>query len=140
MPLYHHLGQISHKRHTQFKKADGRLYREELMGLEGFSSIQSLLYHYFMPPGVADAQDLSTQTAEGSFASRNGIDRCDISLHPYGLPHGPQPGMTKASIGKKDTNELAVLVDTFHPLHLTRQSLEPEKKEFMASWPEGDGE
>jgi homogentisate 1,2-dioxygenase len=31
--------------------------------------------------------------------SRKGIERCDISMHPYGLPHGPQPGMTEASIG-----------------------------------------
>jgi homogentisate 1,2-dioxygenase len=78
--------------------------------------------------------------AEGSFMSRKGIDKYDISLHPYGLPHGPQPGMTEASIGKKDTNELAVMVDTFYPLHLTRQALELEKKEYMASWLEGDGE
>jgi homogentisate 1,2-dioxygenase len=78
--------------------------------------------------------------AEGSFMSRKGIDKYDISLHPYGLPHGPQPGMTEASIGKKDTNELAVMVDTFCPLHLTKQSLELEKQEYMASWLEGDGQ
>ena len=58
--------------------------------------------------------------AEGNFMSRKGIERYDISMHPYGLPHGPQPGMTEASIGKKETNELAVMVDTFYPLHLTR--------------------
>lgn len=78
--------------------------------------------------------------AEGSFMSRKGIDQYDISLHPYGLPHGPQPGMTEASIGKKETNELAVMVDTFYPLQLTRQALELEKKEYMASWLEEDGE
>ncbi|HSR20393.1 MAG TPA: homogentisate 1,2-dioxygenase [Anaerolineales bacterium] len=78
--------------------------------------------------------------AEGNFMSRKGIDRADISLHPYGLPHGPQPGMTEASIGKKATDELAVMVDTFHPLHLTKQALELEKPEYMASWMEGDGE
>jgi len=78
--------------------------------------------------------------AEGNFMSRKGIDKYDISLHPYGLPHGPQPGMTEASIGKKDTNELAVMVDTFYPLHLTKQALELEKKEYMASWLEGERE
>ena len=72
--------------------------------------------------------------------SRKGIDQYDISLHPYGLPHGPQPGMTEASIGKKETNELAVMVDTFYPLQLTRQAVELEKQEYMASWLEGDGE
>ena len=50
MPFYHKLGEIPHKRHTQFRKPDGGLYREELMGLEGFSSIQSILYHQFLPP------------------------------------------------------------------------------------------
>lgn len=77
--------------------------------------------------------------AEGNFMSRKGIDRSDISLHPFGLPHGPQPGMTEASIGKTETQELAVMVDTFHPLHLTKQAAEMEK-EYMATWLEGDGE
>jgi len=78
--------------------------------------------------------------AEGNFMSRKGIDQYDISLHPYGLPHGPQPGMTEASIGKKETTELAVMVDTFYPLNLTKQAVDMEKKEYMASWLEGDGQ
>ncbi len=78
--------------------------------------------------------------AEGNFMSRKGIDRSDISLHPFGLAHGPQPGMTEASIGKTETHELAVMVDTFHPLNLTKQALEMEKPEYMSTWLEGDGE
>jgi homogentisate 1,2-dioxygenase len=78
--------------------------------------------------------------AEGNFMSRKGIDRADISLHPYGLPHGPQPGMTEASIGKKETAELAVMVDTFQPLHLTQPAAALEKPEYMDTWLEGDGE
>ncbi len=78
--------------------------------------------------------------AEGNFMSRKGIDRSDISLHPFGLAHGPQPGMTEASIGKTETKELAVMVDTFHPLNLTKQALEMEKPEYMDTWLEGDGE
>jgi homogentisate 1,2-dioxygenase len=78
--------------------------------------------------------------AEGNFMSRKGIDRFDISMHPFGLPHGPQPGMTEASIGKTETQELAVMVDTFHPLQLTRQALELEKPEYMSTWLEGNGE
>ncbi len=78
--------------------------------------------------------------AEGNFMSRKGINRSDISLHPFGLPHGPQPGMTEASIGKTETQELAVMVDTFHPLNLTKQALEMEKPEYMSTWMEGDGE
>lgn len=78
--------------------------------------------------------------AEGNFMSRKGIDRADISLHPYGLPHGPQPGMTEASIGVKETKELAVMVDTFYPLNLTKDALEFEKPEYQSSWMEGNGE
>ena len=77
--------------------------------------------------------------AEGNFMSRKGIDQYDISLHPFGLPHGPQPGMTEASIGKKETQELAVMVDTFNPLQMTKQAAAMEK-EYMATWLEGDGE
>ena len=72
--------------------------------------------------------------------SRKGIDRSDISMHPYGLAHGPQPGMTEASIGKKETRELAVMVDTFFPLNLTSHALEYEKAEYMSTWLEGSGE
>jgi len=78
--------------------------------------------------------------AEGNFMSRKGINRADISLHPFGLAHGPQPGMTEASIGAKETKELAVMVDTFFPLQLTKQAMELEKPEYMATWLEGDGE
>lgn len=78
--------------------------------------------------------------AEGNFMSRKGIDRSDISMHPYGLAHGPQPGMTEASIGAKETKELAVMVDTFYPLHLTKDALEFEKPEYQSTWMEGSGE
>ncbi len=74
----------------------------------------------------------------GDFMSRRGIAKYDITLHPYGLPHGPQPGATEASIGKQATDELAVMVDAFFPLQITTQALELEKPEYMASWLEGD--
>lgn len=78
--------------------------------------------------------------AEGNFMSRKGIDQYDITLHPSGLPHGPQPGATEASIGKEKTDELAVMVDTFYPLNVSMEALEFEKPEYMASWLEGSGE
>lgn len=77
---------------------------------------------------------------DGDFMSRKGIDKCDITLHPSGIPHGPQPGATEASIGKERTDELAVMVDTFRPLNVALPALEMEKPEYMASWLEGDGE
>lgn len=76
---------------------------------------------------------------DGNFMSRKGIEKYDISLHPFGLPHGPQPGATEASIGKEKTEELAVMVDTFNPLHLTTDALELEKPEYQGTWLEGSG-
>ncbi len=76
---------------------------------------------------------------DGNFMSRKGIEKYDLTLHPSGLPHGPQPGSTEASIGVKETAELAVMVDTFHPLELTHDALGYEKHEYQASWLEGNG-
>jgi len=77
---------------------------------------------------------------DGNFMSRKGIEKYDITLHPSGLPHGPQPGATEASIGAKLTEELAVMVDTFNPLHLTTSAITFEKPDYMSSWLAGDGE
>jgi homogentisate 1,2-dioxygenase len=55
----------------------------------------------------------------GKFGSRRGVDVGSITLHPSGLPHGPQPGLAEKSIGMHETHELAVMCDTFHPLKLT---------------------
>jgi homogentisate 1,2-dioxygenase len=49
MPIYHRLGDIPHKRHTQFRKPNGDLYSEELVSTEGFSSMYSLVYHCYPP-------------------------------------------------------------------------------------------
>lgn len=71
---------------------------------------------------------------EGNFMSRRGVEKFDWTLHPYGLPHGPQPGATEASIGKKRTEELAVMVDTFHPLQICKQALDYEVEGYAYSW------
>jgi homogentisate 1,2-dioxygenase len=55
MPQYHTLGQIPHKRHTQFRKADGSLYAEELFSTHGFSNIYSLIYHCHPPTMIKSA-------------------------------------------------------------------------------------
>lgn len=52
MPFYHKLGNIPSKRHTQFRKANGQLYAEELVSTEGFSSIYSNVYHAHPPTMV----------------------------------------------------------------------------------------
>ena len=52
MSYYFRLGQVPHKRHTQFRKPDGSLYHEELMGIHGFTGNKSLLYHLHPPTAV----------------------------------------------------------------------------------------
>jgi homogentisate 1,2-dioxygenase len=70
----------------------------------------------------------------GNFGSRKGIEEGSITLHPLGIPHGPQPGIAEASLGAKRTEELAVMVDTFHPLRLTREALEIEDDTYWKTW------
>lgn len=71
---------------------------------------------------------------EGNFMSRKGIDVGSITLHPYGIPHGPQPGLLEGSLGAKETLELAVMVDTFAPLTVTRTAQEVDDKNYPYSW------
>lgn len=71
---------------------------------------------------------------DGDFMSRNHVERGQITLHPAGIPHGPHPGAYERSIGKAETQELAVMVDTFKPLKLTKQALDLELVEYKTSW------
>jgi len=71
---------------------------------------------------------------EGNFMSRKGIEEGSISLHPSGLPHGPHPGAAEGSIGKQGTEELAVMIDTFHPLRVARAALAIEDDQYPYSW------
>ena len=71
---------------------------------------------------------------DGDFMSRNNIGRGQITLHPAGIPHGPHPGTYEGSIGKKGTEEYAVMVDTFRPLKLTEQALALDAGDYHKSW------
>ncbi len=71
---------------------------------------------------------------EGDFMSRKGIERSSVTIHPNGIPHGPHPGKYEASIGKERTDELAVMIDTFRPLQLTRQAIDLEDEGYAYSW------
>ncbi len=73
---------------------------------------------------------------DGDFMSRKNVTRGMLTLHPGGIPHGPHPGAVERSIGAKETKELAVMVDTFHPLQLTKQALEIENPGYIMSWAE----
>ncbi|MFL6450012.1 MAG: homogentisate 1,2-dioxygenase [Bryobacteraceae bacterium] len=72
--------------------------------------------------------------ANSEFMSRKGIEYGSITVHPDGLPHGPQPGRTEASIGQKETNELAVMMDTFQSLHVSKAATAIEDPDYYLSW------
>ena len=72
--------------------------------------------------------------ANSEFMSRKGIEYGSVTLHPDGLAHGPQPGRTEASLGQKETNELAVMVDTFRGLQVSREATEVEDRNYYLSW------
>src|SRR5690606_8153915 len=72
----------------------------------------------------------------GDFMSRKHVEKGQITLHPGGIPHGPHPGAVEKSIGAKDTNELAVMIDTFHPLLMTDDAKSIEDEHYIMSWAE----
>lgn len=71
---------------------------------------------------------------DGDFMSRNDIEAGQITLHPAGIPHGPHPGAAERSIGKTETEELAVMVDTFKPLQVTEDGLKLSDGTYYQSW------
>ncbi len=70
----------------------------------------------------------------GEFTSRRGVGRGSISLHPAGIPHGPHPGAYEASIGQKETRELAVMLDCYQPLAVTTAAVAVEDPGYMESF------
>ena len=73
---------------------------------------------------------------DGDFMSRNNIEQGHITLHPKGIPHGPAPGAMERSIGQKETQELAVMVDTFRPLMITEEAMGIDDGKYYKSWVE----
>ncbi|HLP31909.1 MAG TPA: homogentisate 1,2-dioxygenase, partial [Bacteroidia bacterium] len=71
---------------------------------------------------------------DGDFMSRNNIQKGQITLHPAGIPHGPHPGAIERSIGKKETNEMAVMIDPFNPVQITTEATKVELPEYYQSW------
>jgi homogentisate 1,2-dioxygenase len=72
--------------------------------------------------------------ASSEFMSRKGIEYGSVTHHPDGLPHGPHPGRAEASIGATHTNELAVMMDSFRPLHVAVPATAFEDPAYHRSW------
>ncbi|MCK5790453.1 MAG: homogentisate 1,2-dioxygenase, partial [Ketobacter sp.] len=74
------------------------------------------------------------------FMSRKGIELGSLTLHPDGLPHGPQPGRMEDSIGMESTDELAVMIDTFVPINIAQDAQVCEDPDYGISWLEGESQ
>jgi len=66
--------------------------------------------------------------------SRKGVEHGSITYHPMGLPHGPQPGKIELSLGAKEADEIAVMVDTFKPLKMTKAASIIDDPNYPLSW------
>src|SRR5210317_1279874 len=71
---------------------------------------------------------------DGDFMSRNNIEKGQITLHPGGIPHGPHPGAIERSVGKKSTEELAVMIDPFRPVMITEDAMNLQVDNYYKSW------
>lgn len=71
---------------------------------------------------------------DGDFMSRNNINKGQITLHPGGITHGPHPGAIERSIGKTRTEEMAVMIDPFNSVKITKEALEIEVDGYYKSW------
>jgi homogentisate 1,2-dioxygenase len=75
MPHYVSRGKVPHKRHTQFRKPDGKLYSEQLVSTEGFSSVYSLIYHCH-PPTMVKKIDEPIDVSSKIAVKKNMQHRC----------------------------------------------------------------
>ena len=99
-------------------------------------------YHKFAIPAPYAHSNLDSDEiiyyVEGEFMSRKNISEGSITYHPCGIPHGPQPGKIEKSIGVIETNELAVMIDTFKPIQITKEALNIVDPNYSKSWLKND--
>jgi homogentisate 1,2-dioxygenase len=97
-------------------------------------------YHPLAIPAPYNHSNIDSEEllyyVDGDFMSRNDIEAGQMTLHPGGIPHGPHPGAYERSIGKKDTQELAVMIDTFKPLMITEEAMKIDDGKYWKSWME----
>ncbi|WP_447643885.1 hypothetical protein [Nocardioides zeae] len=102
MAYYRQVGSVPQKRHTQFRDSEGRLYYEELMGEEGFSSDSSLLYHRGVPSAIVASEvwepgDQSTTPNHPSSPATSGCTTSSTRLRPPMSTRSPGVGWCSAT-------------------------------------------
>ncbi|MDQ1695540.1 MAG: homogentisate 1,2-dioxygenase, partial [Frankiaceae bacterium] len=115
MPHYRAVGEIPRKRHTQFRKPDGSLYAEELMGVEGFSSDSALLYHEHPPTAILEAvaaDEPSTQLTPNHPLKPRHLKTHKLDVGAADLVTGRQ-----LLLGNDDVRISYAVADTASPLY-----------------------
>src|SRR6185436_8584820 len=115
MPYYRSVGEVPHKRHTQFRRPDGGLYAEELMGQEGFSSDSSLLYHRHAPTAIVSASEFSPPAA----AQKPNLPLKPRHLRTHKLDEGPADAVLgrRQLLANNDVRIGYVIADRPSPLY-----------------------
>jgi homogentisate 1,2-dioxygenase len=115
MPYYRQVGELPRKRHTQFRKPDGGLYAEELMGADGFSAESALLYHEHLPTAIVDSrvwdEPVETLTANHPLLPRH--------LRTSKVDSGPADAVTgrQLLLANDDVRISYAVADTPSPLY-----------------------
>lgn len=115
MPFYHKLGEIPHKRHTQFKKPDGSLYSEQVFGTIGFDGMSTISYHEQRPTQVKSIN--KQYTVAPKIANANNIQ----SYRFHGFQVSP----------KNDYLESRTIVLTNSDCHITLAAPKASTKDYF---------
>lgn len=72
----------------------------------------------------------------GEFFSRDNIKPGMTTYHPWGFTHGPHPKAFKAGekFARKETDEVAVMIDTRFALEVSKDAEAIELKDYVNSW------
>src|SRR3954451_19200140 len=115
MPYYRRVGDIPRKRHTQFRKPDGSLYAEELMGVEGFSSDSALLYHEHAPTAILDA--VAVDETVQSLAANHPLKPRHFKTHKLDAASTDLVAGRQLLLGNEDIRISYVVADRPSPLY-----------------------
>ena len=77
--------------------------------------------------------------SRGDFFSRKGIGEGWLTLHPQGVPHGPQPGAAERAATKVMADEIAVMVECLTPLTVAEEAKTAIDAAYVTSWARGMG-
>ncbi len=116
MAYYRTVGEIPRKRHTQFRRPDGGLYAEELMGQEGFSHDSALLYHRHLPTAIVAAVAVDEPSSRATEPNRPLLPRHFLT-HKLDVAGADAVTGRQLLLGNADVRLLYAVVDTPSPLY-----------------------